>query len=258
MKYVNQLRLKKPFIALSVLLTMTLAAKVSAQQDNNADWQVSLKSQTLVSIINPVLREDPVARNNWELFRKDALKMAQEKGYTPRGSLVVTETLIGNQNPGTFILITWPDNETDLAFDNSEAFRPYKKLRPIVWEKVNYYKAPAGKAKTLNFKQDKHYTLMFAWLDKECAEDSELCASLTLPGVSGYGGKHIHQMNDPRFVSVTESKGPGKIIWTEWENAEAVRAYHENWRQQQPKLFQNKLLKRLEWYSIKTRGFGSL
>ncbi len=253
-----QLQLKRlpSLIALftSAILLATSSVADAKEVSPSNTWDVPLDKGALLSLINPELKTTKVAQENWRMFAKNALPLAGKAGYQFHGTLELVDTIIGNHNPGDFLVSTWPNTQADLAFDASKAFNEYKVLRPIIWEKINYYKAPAAQKTQLSFDENKTYTLMLAWTNSACGTaQSTQCMSKMLPTLNQFGGKHIHSMATPRFVSLTTEQGPTAILLTQWDSEADLARYVQSDEVKRMAAFNQKAVSRLEWYRVNPR-----
>lgn len=245
--------IKMPLTMLFAIALMCQSTSLQAQQKNETSdvWTIELREETLVSLINPSVKTDKVGKLNWNLFIKEAFPMAYNRGWQSHGSLRIERTLIGNQNPGDFVLATWPDEDTDINFEKLPQWQQYKALRPIIWSKINYYKKPSGVQKQLVFHPDKTYTLALVWFDKACGVNTTACHELVFPELETVKSKHVHQLNLPRYYSITElGSGPSHIFITEWPSRDALDRYLQRTHIHQLREFSIKEVQKLEWYQI--------
>ena len=213
---------------------------------------VKLNKNSLLSIINPIVRQDDAAKQALKVYYEKALPMAESYGYRNHGSLLVTETFAGSDEPKLFVVASWPDEAADFAFESAPEWKKYKPLRPKIWQTLNFYKAPSQQEKDLSFRQDKHYTIAFAWFNQQNPGDYHEYLENIETTVNQLGGSFIHSMQSPRFVSHNEGqKGPDEITFVEWDSESALNQFKdsETFRQYSPLLRSG--TERFELYRVK-------
>lgn len=201
--------------------------------------KVVLKKDMLLSIINPKTIDSDKAKAALKVYYDKAIPLAQSYGYKNHGALRVTETLVGKDQPGVFVLTTWPSEEADLTFESHPDWQQYKALRPVIWEKLNFYKSPSSTDKALYFSGDKFYTVAFAWLNQANPQDYHEYMQGISSSVEAVGGRFIHSMKNPRYVSHTDqAPGPDQITFVEWDSVQALEKFRgtDGFKQYQPYL----------------------
>ena len=193
------------------LLTLLCAcsARIGSVQATPQALQVELRAGQLLSIIEP--------------YYAKALPLAAQFGYQNHGALRVVDTVVGREQPSVFVVASWPDEAADLSFESQPEWQQYKSMRPLIWDELRFYKAQAETAKTLRFRQDKHYTIAFAWHDVTSPNDYQTYLDGVMPAVETAGGRFIHTLRTPRFVShATAQPGPSEINIVEWDTEDGL------------------------------------
>lgn len=211
-------------------ITMASQPAYSASRNIDADSiraiSLDLEKDTLLSIINPKNNQSEEAKAALKIYYEKAITMATSFGYQNHGALRVTETVIGNEEPGTFVLATWPSDEADQNFESQPEWQQYKNMRPIIWDELNFYKSPVRQAKNLSFHESKFYTVAFAWLTPYQAGDYATYLEKIEKSVEDAGGRFIHDMQQPRFVSHSRPPiGPDQITFVEWDSQEGLNDF---------------------------------
>lgn len=205
-----------------VLFQTSVAASTQDTHTPSKSLKVHLKKDNLLSIINPKNKKSDEAKAALKVYYDKAIPFAQSYGYKNIGALTVAETLVGEDQPGTFVLAKLPSEEADVAFESHPDWQQYKVMRPIIWKELNFYKAPVQKETTLHFFENKFYTIAFAWLDQAHPKDYQKYMKGIAPSVEAVGGRFIHTMKNPRYVSHTDQQpGPDQITFVEWDSLQA-------------------------------------
>lgn len=214
-------KLKNGLVSISTLVALSWVTLGQVSYAKSLD--VTLQKNNLLSIINPKTRQSESAKAGLKVYYEKAIPLAQSYGYQNHGVLRVTETVVGDKEPGVFVLASWPSNEADINFESDPRWLEYKGLRSQIWHELNFYKAPIDNAKTLSFAQDKHYSVAFAWLDKQNPTDYQDYLQGIQTAVSDLGGKFIHSMKAPRFVTLNSAlPGPDQITFVQWDDEQGL------------------------------------
>lgn len=219
----------RSFFLCAIFFSGTLLAQAAANQDSETltpsarSIIVELVEGQLLSIIEPRVRDTPEARAALETYNREAISMAEESGYVNHGALRVTETLVGNDDPRLFVLVSWPSEEADLSFAAQPEFQPYKAMRPIIWDVLRFYKAETDSETVLHFREDKHYTIALAWHGQTAPNDYRDYLGSVTSAVEALGGRFIHTLFEPRYVSHDmPPPGPNEINIVEWDTKESL------------------------------------
>ena len=235
-----------------VLIVMWVTSAFATGQTPPKSLVLNLEPDNLLSLIQPSAKQTAEAKAALKIYYENAIPLAKTFGYRNHGTLAVTETVVGNQNPRVFVLASWPNEAADLSFESQPGWEEFKALRPVIWDQLRFYKASIQQAKTLTFSEQKFYTLALAWLDKSQPTDyAEYLRGITST-VTQVGGKFIHSMRNPRFVSHTNTEtGPDEITFVEWDSLKALNHFQqsEGFRQHAPLLKSG--TQRFELYRIK-------
>ena len=237
---------------LKILTMASLLFTAQGFASSEPGLSIELKADNLLSIINPKVRPGDDAKQALKIYYDEALPLAESYGYRNHGSLLVTETVVGTDEPRLFVVATWPDEAADYAFESAPEWSKYKPLRPRIWETLNFYKAPSGQDKRLSFQQHKHYTMAFAWFNPDNPHDYRQYLNGIRQTVETLGGTFIHSMQKPRFVTHTDGlKAPDEITFVEWNSKDALSAFQQSeaFRQYSPLL--TKGTERFELYRVK-------
>lgn len=212
-----------------MMVLMVLSWSVFSFSTQAKSLDVTLQKDNLFSIINPKTRSSKSAKEGLKVYYEKAIPLAKSFGYRNHGTLRVTETLVGDKQPGVFVLASWPSNEADLSFESDPRWSEYKGLRNQIWSELNFYKAPTDTAKTLSFAQNKFYSIAFAWLDGQNPNDYQTYLQAIQDAVSAAGGKFIHSMVNPRTVSFNEPlNGPDQITFVQWDSKKGLTDFQKS------------------------------
>ena len=215
---------------ITIFLVSMLATGVNAATESSTKAiTIELPKDGLLSVINPKTKQTEAAKKALAIYYEKAIPLAASLGYQNHGALRVTETVVGNDQPGVFILASWPNEAADFAFESLPEWREYKVLRPQIWNRLNFYKASASEDKTLQFSQNKHYSVAFAWLDEGQPDDYQNYMNGIQQAVSEAGGRFIHNMTEPRFISQSPSSiGPNEITFVEWDSLSGLTDFQNS------------------------------
>ncbi|MEL6869691.1 MAG: hypothetical protein AAFO81_07815 [Pseudomonadota bacterium] len=201
----------------------TDSARIDSAQATPQALQFELRAGQLLSIIEPYNNTSAEAKAAMKIYYAKALPLAAQFGYQNHGALRVVETVVGREQPSVFVVASWPDEAADLSFESQPEWQQYKSMRPLIWDELRFYKAQAETAKTLRFRQDKHYTIAFAWHDVTAPNDYQTYLDGVMPAVETAGGRFIHTLRTPRFVShATAQPGPSEINIVEWDTEDGL------------------------------------
>lgn len=218
------MRLTQPCVFNWSLFTILALFALGSQPAHASEkaLTVPLEKGNLLSVINPKTRKDAAAKQALKTYYAKAIPLATRYGYQNHGALKVVETLKGKGQPGVFVLATWPSQAADAEFEANPEWLQYKKLRKQIWHELKFYKAPVSDVSTLRFVEDKFYTWTFSWFDVPTATHQQQAVH----AIERAGGQVMHQMQQPRYVSHSDSMPtPTYIMFAEWDSEAAYRAY---------------------------------
>lgn len=191
--------------------------------------EIPLNKGMLFSLINPKNNPSEEAKEKLKIYYDKALPLAREYGYKSHGPLRVSEKLAGNRDLSLLIAATWPSENADFTFEGLEQWQKYKDMRPAIWDELNFYKAVNEKTKTLRFSENKFYTIAFAYFDDKFPNDYQTYMEGIQSAVAQAGGKFIHKMSQPRFVSHTPSlSAPNEINIVEWDSYDGLAKFQKS------------------------------
>lgn len=203
------------FLPTLVLILISTSFLVSA--DNDKTLTIELEKGQLLSIIEPIRNEGKEADAALKRYYDVAINLAQSYGYKNHGVLRVVDTLDGEPRPRIFALATWPDAESDAAFESLPMWQEYKALRPVIWKTLRFYKSSAQHASSLVFKNDHTYLVSFYWSQMDQQEAISKVSTLIEDKINRAGGKIKHQMFQPRFDTHSAPfEGPNLVVVSEW------------------------------------------
>lgn len=216
-------------ILMSILLLFLCIASTSNAVANEKVLEISLKQGMLVSLIDPKDNKSEQAKAKRQQYYENAIPLAKQYGYQNHGPLRVTQKLVGNRELKTLIVATWPNEAADLTFETLPQWQPYKTMRPQIWDELNFYKAVNQQDKTLRFSEKKFYTIAFAYFNDKHPNDYHQYMAGIKSAAEAVGGRFIHKMQNPRFVTHSESiEQPNEINIVEWDSYDGISQFQKS------------------------------
>ncbi|MEN7342338.1 MAG: hypothetical protein AAAFM81_05315 [Pseudomonadota bacterium] len=212
----------RPVIALLAVCGLL----TSPNADAGNSLVVPIAESELVSVISIVPKAGEAAANARNIYLKEAFGLAQQHGLQPHGALAVTEAIVGEFQPRAVAFYRWPSAEAESTFEALPEWAPIKATRPDGWDELRIHDRVATNDATLEFSDDKFYTMASAWIDPGKPDDYLTYLGNIEPAMASVGGKFFFHMSEPSFSSLTpDLAAPSRVTIVEWDSREALDAF---------------------------------
>ncbi|WP_299193523.1 DUF1330 domain-containing protein [uncultured Erythrobacter sp.] len=210
----------------ALMLAPTGLAHASASGPSDAEeapahrsFSVELKRGEVLQLIAPEARAD-AADARAEYYRT-AVPPAEELGFRRLGQLNVRQKVVSEYDPGGFIFFSWPSQAAFDQFSVRPDLPEIEAMRPQGWDELRLYNLELEEDISLQFRSDKHYTVVVAWLDAENSADYDRYLDGIEPAVRAAGGRFVYKMRAPSMEAHNSPPGaPGQITFVEWSDVD--------------------------------------
>lgn len=214
--YLNQCVAKIFFFVL-------LCSAGAVQANKSVDTlTLSFKKGQVLQLIAPVNLEgkESVRRH----YYQTAIPLAESYGFANLGQLSVTQKIVGDFEPGAFVIGSWPSVKSFDDFAALPEWPELKQQRAQGWEELKLYNDQVEKDLELVFRQSKFYTVAFAWFNPENPNDYLKYLKSIEGIVNQMGGKFIHKMRSPTLEAHNSPKiAPDQITFVEWDSEDGLK-----------------------------------
>ncbi len=199
------------------LLSCSFAYAKTTENAQNA-LEISLEPSQLLSLIAIDLKNSEESKTLRKEYFTNAVPMARKAGYTPLGSLRVTEQVVGKAGVQSFVIASWPSDLDDLKFEKTPELQQYKDMRPLIWNRLDFFKQSTLSKLLLTFSKDKFYTLAIAKVNPERPDDYQTYLKNIESYLHGINARYFYQMTAPRVSKFSERENSGyRVTLVEWQ-----------------------------------------
>ena len=190
------------------------------EQDEVKTLTVHFEPSQMLQLIAPITE---ISKNNDEgvklrnQYYQKAIPLAQQYGFKNHGQLVVTETIVGDFSPGAYVIGSWPSLNAFDEFANLPEWPTLKTLRIEAWDELKLFNAEINAPLSLSFREDKFYTVVFAWSNPQRPNDYTSYLAGIEPALNRVGGRFMLKIKHPTMESHDASaEAPNQITFVEW------------------------------------------
>lgn len=175
-------------------------------------------------MIQVILPDTSISKNTKEAatlreqYYQEAIPLAQSYGFKNHMQLNVTSTIIGTTKPSAYIISSWPSVAAFDEFSALPAWQKLKDMRKQAWDELSLYNAEIEHATTLTFREDKFYTVLFAWINPENPNDYLAYLAGIESALNRVGGTFMLKVKRPSLeVHASKNNPPFQITFVEWD-----------------------------------------
>lgn len=177
---------------------------------------IALKQGQVLQLIAPQSREGAQEARN--AYYRDVLPLAESFGFRRLAQLKVERKVVGNSDPGAFILFSWPSESAARAFYTRPELPRFVARRPEGWSELQIFDDVVEQDTTISIDPAKDYSVVLAWFNPENPGDYERYLKGIEPAVTRAGGRFIYKMRQPTLESnVAGPVPPDQITFVEWD-----------------------------------------
>ena len=205
---------------ISIIFSLTMMPLVS--KADKKTLLVQYAPGEIMQLIAPVT--EPEKRALRDRYFEQNAETARKHGYRQEGVLLVEETLSGDFSPNVFVISRWPSLKAQKTFQALPSFSGVKALRREAWEALRLYDHELPDVLSLEFSQDKAYTIAFAWENPSNPGDyAEYLASLP-PLLDKIGGRLMHNIEGIVLSAHNpHALAPQYISFIEWDAHDGIQ-----------------------------------
>jgi len=214
-------------VLLCLVITLIFAANdADANDDSHKDKEgvntllVHFEPNQMLQLIAPLT---DISKNNEEgvklrnQYYQTAIPLAQQYGFKNLGQLIVTETIVGDFRPGAYVIGSWPSLKTFDEFANLPEWATLKALRVEAWDELKLFNAEIKAPLSLSFREDKFYTVVFAWNNPQHPNNYSAYLEGIEPALNRVGGRFMLKIKQPTMESHdSNAVPPNQITFVEW------------------------------------------
>ncbi|MDT0626719.1 hypothetical protein [Alteromonas sp. W364] len=247
-------------VCLSLILCMSSFNSVMAQDQPSDDIQtlmVHFEPKQMIQLISP---DTSISKNTKEAaklrgkYYQEAIPLAQSFGFKNHVQLNVTNTLVGSTKPTALILSSWPSVATFDEFSALPEWPKLKEMRKNAWDELSLYNAEIDHATILTFREDKYYTVLFAWINPEHPSDYLAYLAGIETALNRIGGTFMLKLKEPSIeVHASENNPPFQITFVEWDTKDGFTKLSKQEDYKRYTNLRDSGLRKVEFHQIKPK-----
>lgn len=198
---------------LPLLMSLALAA---APWTLHAEERVTLEPGGLLSFITS--RPRPDGREARDEYFTRVLPLAARHGFRSVGGLRLEKITPDDYAPTLYMsFFAWPGAEARAAFHSEPEWPSLRAMRPRIWQELRICVVRAPTEAVLRFREDRAYSVSFAWLDPERGEDFDRYLAALRPTLEQLGVVKVFEAPAVEYSSLLRDADTPDRVWvTEW------------------------------------------